>query len=83
MVSVFIYTCIKMLRHTYRMKILKLIKILHSFQDGCIYPENRCPSAPFQEPFQEPEDDLFRVLRILLEKEDQQNKDDQIRRQES
>jgi len=44
-------------------------------KENCRFADH-CP-----EPFVEPEDDLFRVLRVLLEKEDQQNKDDMIRRE--
>jgi hypothetical protein len=52
-----------------------LILIKSNFQENCRFADH-CP-----EPFVEPEDDLFRVLRVLLEKEDQQNKDDMIRRE--
>ena len=68
-----------------------LINII--FQDNCRFGPGMMdhphphlhatqPSCPVTaDTFIEPEDDLFRVLRILLEKEDQQNKDDQIRRE--
>jgi len=56
----------------------------HPFMDNINIPNSSSEHHDkdhCSESFRDSEEDLIKVLRILLEKEDQQNKDDQIRRE--